>query len=255
MKEIIRNINFVIFFLIITPSVFAFFKVDPDVLSDVTSNYVDGQISYEIKLDRNPENPKYFCQKDVAKVMRNAVLSESRSALGIKKLKYSNLIKNVKTFCDCWLDPKAKNCPFFYWNSNLGTCSVSNENTRVCNAPSRINCFKNESSPELDEGSLIVRTDKCQECNDLILIKSVNFQCAALNDCACYFDNLCKNINLVKMEESGAFNQKRKARKETVVVNVKRVVECWNLCQNCSFLSWDTKSLSCHFGELVKQQE
>ena len=250
MKEIIRNLNIIILFLIITPSVFAFFNVDPDFSSDVTSNYEDGQTSYEIKLDRNPANPKYFCQKDVAKFMRNAVLSESRSALGIKALKYSNLIKNVKTFCDCWLDPKAKKCPFFYWNSNLGTCIVSNENTRVCNAPSRIKCFKNESSPEPDEGRLIFHTDKCQECNDLILIKSVNFQCAALNNCACYFDNLCKH--LVKMEESGAFNQKRKASKETVVVNVKRVVECWNLCQNCSFLSWDTKTLTCHYGELVK---
>ena len=209
MKEIIRNI--LLSFLIINHSVFAFSKVDPDFSSDVTSNYVDDQTSYEIKLDRNPENPNYFCQKDVEKFMRNAVLSESRSALGIKKLKYSNLITNVKTFCDCWLDPKAKKCPFFYWNSNLGTCSVSNENTRVCNAPSRIKCFKNESSPEPDEGSLIFHADNCQECNDLILIKSVNFQCAALNNCACYFDNLCKNTNLVKMEESGAFNQKRKA--------------------------------------------
>ena len=109
MKEIIRNINFVIFFLIITPSVFAFFNVDPDVLSDVTSNYVDGQISYEIKLDRNPENPKYFCQKDVAKVMNQGVLckstsdvlSESRSALEINKLKYSSLIFFFKTVCYC----------------------------------------------------------------------------------------------------------------------------------------------------------
>ena len=41
---------------------------------------------------------------------------------------------------------------------------------------------------------------------------------------------------------------------QTVAVNVKHVVECWNLCQNCSFFSWDTKSLTCHYGELVKQQ-
>ena len=56
------------------------------------------------ELNGNPENPKYFCQKDGAKVMRKEVLckpvsdvlTESWSALRIKTLKDSTIIKAVK---------------------------------------------------------------------------------------------------------------------------------------------------------------
>ena len=75
---------------------------------------------------------------------------------------------------DCWLEAKAKNSPFFYWNSTLGTCSLSNENTQVCTTPAGSKCFKNESIPEPDLGSLTVRVDKCQE---------VDFQSNQCNDC------------------------------------------------------------------------
>ena len=99
MKEIIRNLSIIILFLIITPSVCAFSKVDPDVLSEVTSDYVYDQTSNEIKLDRNPEDPKYFCQKDVAK---------------------ETVAVNVKHVTQCW--NLCRNCSFFSWHTKDLTC-------------------------------------------------------------------------------------------------------------------------------------
>ena len=178
MKEIIENRNIVIFFLIITTTVFTYAKVDQHVCT--LSNYAQ----------------------------------------------------------------RTKKYPFFDWKNILGTCSVTDENTQVCSAPTGSN--------------LTGWRDKCQEvvfmpnkCNDLTQIElndTYNFPHAVLNKRICYFYNSCKNINRLKKEESRAFNQNTQH-----VLDVKRVAECWNLCRNCSFFSWHTKDLTCHYGELVKQ--
>ena len=228
-------------------------------------NHLEKTCTVLTELKGNPKT-KYFCQKDNAKVTRKEVLCKSTSdvlaeswvALRIKTLKDSTIIKSVRNLADCWLEAKAKDSPFFYWNSTLGTCSLSNKNTQVCTTPAGSKCFKNESIPEPEKGSLTVRMDKCQvvgfkpnQCNDPSLTQlnsSDIFQCAALNESACYFYNLCKKVDLVKTEESWAFNQNRKLEHENVALNVKSVSECWKLCHNCSFFSWNPQNLECQFS-------
>ena len=185
-------------------------------------------------------------------------LKESWSALRIKTLKNPTSIKSVKNLADCWLEAKAKDSPFFYWNSTLSTCSLSNENTQVCTTPAGSKCFKNESIPEPDKGSLTVRMDKCQpvdfkpnQCNDSSLTQlnsSDIYQCAALDENTCDFYNLCKNVDVVKTEESWSFNKNRKLREATIATSVKSVSQCWKLCHNCSFFSWNPRNLECQFS-------
>ena len=321
MKEIIRNRNIVIFFLITTTSAIAFAKVDQDVctlpnFAQRNQNYYDlsskedclqkcGQVqnctfhSWDhhkksctilIELYRNPINPKYFCHtyqevdfksnqfNDWSLIKLNdsdnfqcaAQIKSASSFYNLfknvnmvktwafnqkRKLQKENVVVNVKCVAECW--NLCRNCSFFSWNPKSLTCHYSLSQLWKIDG----NMHQNKEGLWIpDKRSFTVQMDKCQEVvfipnqcivSTLIKLKDINNSLhASLNESACYFYNSCKNVNRLTKEEFWTFNQNEK-----LALNVKSVAECWNFCQNCSFFSWDTKRLTCHFGELVKQQQ
>ena len=187
-----------------------------------------------------------------------------------RPLENSKILPSLRSFVECREVAIDKNRTFFWDADGKGTCYLlDGEDSQICTSPTGSMCSKNKVDTEPSvEGHIAVRTEFCVEaefkpsqCDDSTheLPDHPLYECAKLDQDHCIFYKRCVFVN--KMSESWASNEFRTFKNPANIVKASSFSYCWReRCNvkvsdtlappkhNCSFFSWDPKTMDCSYS-------